>query len=334
MKALIVTKPNDVRLLDIPRAEPGPYDVLVKIDVCGVCNSTDAKLIEGTMFWAPPFPIALGHESAGRVVGVGPKVRKFKVGDLVTRPLAFWPGARKDLNVAMGGMSEYGIVRDGAAMAADGDASLLNDYNVQRQLVVPPHLNAVQAALTISLAETASVFIDLPNIRGKTVLVAGTGLAGIAFGLWAKLGGAQVIALGRRDERLAKSREFGADITLNTRHADWPKQLPKLAPAIDGAIEATGDAALAKQLVPLLSPGAFAVAYGVPPTGINYDPRWKSANVQEHLSFYWVASLIERGWIKPEWFISEVVKLNDAISLIGRVKSGQVLKGFIEMGAA
>jgi Zn-dependent alcohol dehydrogenase len=33
---------------------PGPYDALVRIEVCGICNSTDAKLIDGTMFWVRP----------------------------------------------------------------------------------------------------------------------------------------------------------------------------------------------------------------------------------------------------------------------------------------
>jgi hypothetical protein len=33
------------------------YQELVQIEMCGLCNSTDHKLIEGTMYWAPPFPL-------------------------------------------------------------------------------------------------------------------------------------------------------------------------------------------------------------------------------------------------------------------------------------
>jgi NADPH:quinone reductase-like Zn-dependent oxidoreductase len=98
----------------------------------------------------------------GRVVQVGNKVRKFKVGDRVTRPI-YVPPQGESVNSAMGGFAEYGIVTDAQALADDGDASLLEDYNALRQIVVPPHLSTRDAALCISLSETASVLRHLPR---------------------------------------------------------------------------------------------------------------------------------------------------------------------------
>ncbi len=211
MKALVVPEAKRLDWVDIAQPEPGPYDALVKIDCCGICNSTDAKLIDGQMFWAPPFPFVLGHESTGTVVELGARVKNYRVGDRVNRPLAFWPQTREGLNIAMGGFAEFGIVRDGAAMAADGDVSLQDDYNVLRQRVVNPALSAKEAALSISLAETASVLRSFPNLRGKTIAVLGTGVAGYAFMLWCKFAGAYVVAVGRREERLELAKEtFGA----------------------------------------------------------------------------------------------------------------------------
>ena len=115
------------------------------------------------MFWAPPFPITLGHESVGTVIEVGPKVWKFKVGDRITTPIGFWPGSRKDLNPAMGGFSEYGIARDGFAMAADGNRSLADDYNVHRQLIVLPGLDpkVIDFGLARLLVVVLSPLIEL-----------------------------------------------------------------------------------------------------------------------------------------------------------------------------
>jgi len=332
MKALIVPAAGRLEIRDIPQPGVGPYDALVKIEVCGICNSTDHKLIAGQMFWAPPFPFVLGHEAVGRVIEVGARVRKFKTGDRVTRPVAFWPGSRPELNVAAGGFAEYGLVRDGAAMAVDGDTSLVADYTVLRQNVVPPHLAAGDAALAISLAETASVLRHLPNLRGRRVLVAGTGVVGLAFALWIKLAGGFAVVLGRRAERLEEARRLGADAVVNSRAKDYLAAITEAAGGLmDGMIEATGDAALAGELLSVLKPDGFASAYGVPPTGVSYAPRWQTAEVEEQLAYGWVADLIRRGWVRPDWFISHTWPLSDALHAFEAVATGKVLKALIRI---
>ena len=330
MKALIVPQAGKLQLANIPPPEIGPYDALARIEVCGICNSTDQKLIEGTMYWAPPFPITLGHESVGTVIEVGAKVRKFKVGDRVTRPIYVPPPGKTALNSALGGLAELGVVCDLSAMLQDGDRSLADDYNAPRQLVVPPGVSATEAALAISLSETASVPHHLPEVRGKNVVVAGTGVAGLAFGLWLKLGGARVITLGRRAERLEKARALGADVLINTRQADWRGRIRRaVGGEVDGMIEATGDATLAGALVELLTPGGFASAYGVPPRGVGYPPPWKASVSEEFLSFDWVLDLIQRRWVKPEWFITHTWKFHEVTAAFEQVKRGEVLKGLV-----
>jgi alcohol dehydrogenase (NADP+) len=64
----------------LERREPGPYDVHIDILYCGVCHSDIHQAREE---WGKAiFPMVPGHEIVGRVVGVGDKVTKFKVGDL------------------------------------------------------------------------------------------------------------------------------------------------------------------------------------------------------------------------------------------------------------
>ncbi|BCW98614.1 MAG: sorbitol dehydrogenase [Armatimonadota bacterium] len=332
MRALVVPQKGKLEVRDIPEPRLGPYDARVRIEVCGICNSTDLKLIDGTMFWAPPFPFVLGHESVGEVVEVGPRVRKFKVGDRVTRPCAFVPGSVPELNLAVGGFAEYGVLRDGFAMAEDGDSSLMDDYNVLRQNVVPQGIEPIQAALAITLAETASVLNRLPNVRGKTVVVAGTGAVGLAFGLWIKLAGGSVITLGRRKERLELALKLGADHVVDTTRSGWTEQIVQLTNGgADGAIEATGDADLAARLLDVLKPGAFASAYGVPPTGTSYPEGWVPSDVREQESYDWVCDLIIRGWIDPGKFITHTWTLDQAQEAFRLVAGGEVLKGFVKL---
>ena len=78
MKGIIVEKDGTIRLADdIPMPEPGPYEALVKIESCMICNGTDMEIIRGELPEAQVFPTVLGHESAGRVVKIGEKVKAY-----------------------------------------------------------------------------------------------------------------------------------------------------------------------------------------------------------------------------------------------------------------
>ncbi len=80
-----------------PDPTPGPKDVVIEVQACGVCGSDmhfyetdedDYILYPGLT----KFPTILGHEFSGRVVEVGPEVEYLKVGDLVTAEEMIWCG--------------------------------------------------------------------------------------------------------------------------------------------------------------------------------------------------------------------------------------------------
>lgn len=82
MRAAVVTEPYHVEIRDIPKPSVEANDVLIKVEVAGICGS-DLHLFKGTHAFRKP-PAVLGHEMAGTVVEVGKNVKKFKVGDRVT----------------------------------------------------------------------------------------------------------------------------------------------------------------------------------------------------------------------------------------------------------
>lgn len=332
MNVLVVPEKGCLEVREVMCPAPGPYQALVQNEVCGICSSTDWKVALGQMSWAGPFPLALGHESVGRVVEVGAKVRNFRIGDRVTRSVL--PGSAA-MNSAFGGFAEFGVVTDAAAMTADGDASLSEDYLALRQLVVPAFLDdPVQAALAISLAETASGMRSLPNLRGRRVLVAGTGMAGLAFTLWARLAGAdKVVTLGRRSQRLDLALRLGAGSAVATTASDW---MACARDALDGpaeiVIEAVGDVDLADRLLTLLAADGVAAAYGAPPDGATFSPPWIVMPVEEQRDFAWAATMLRLGLVRPEWFVSHVWDgLDAAPTAFAAVRRGEIVKGFIRI---
>ncbi|TIP52492.1 MAG: iditol 2-dehydrogenase, partial [Mesorhizobium sp.] len=81
MRAVRLEAVGKIALREVPKPVPGPEDILVKIEACGVCG-TDRHLFHGEFPCTPP--VTLGHEFSGIVEAVGPAVSGITVGDRVT----------------------------------------------------------------------------------------------------------------------------------------------------------------------------------------------------------------------------------------------------------
>jgi len=85
MKAIVVRETGGVEKMNletVPDPVANDHDVVIRVDACGVCMH-DVVVRNGTMKAGVQLPVILGHEIAGTVVDVGPKVHAFKAGDRV-----------------------------------------------------------------------------------------------------------------------------------------------------------------------------------------------------------------------------------------------------------
>ncbi len=343
MRGLVVTTGHQLELREVSAPEPGPYEALVRIRACGICGTTDRELIRGTQPYNKAYPCLLGHEAVGEVVRCGARVRSFTPGDWVTRPVGIWPGESRDgLTSAWGGFADYGIVRDRLALAADGDHQLDDDYTALRQnRVTAEGVSARELVLAISLAETASWSWGLPPLGGKSVCVAGTGIAGLSIALWAKLAGARlVIVLGRRASRLALARELAADLACDTSSAAWMAEVQQASGGLDVFCDAVGSPSLLRAGLDLLVPGGTAAIYGVASDGEQgIDPatlrdgrRLITPPAEEHRAYAWTLDLIRRGVVPVEQLMTHQWTLAQAEEAFAAVATGEVLKGMMTMG--
>ncbi|MCE9590229.1 MAG: alcohol dehydrogenase catalytic domain-containing protein [Planctomycetes bacterium] len=261
MKAAIVLEPGKLTVRDVAEPQIGDYDALCELLYGATCSGTDTHLIKGHFPWPIKYPTVLGHESVGRVVKVGPKVRHFKIGDLVTRVGTTPPDS--SLNVTWGGFTQLGIAKDHWAMKRDGlPASQWSGYRINQ--VVPPGIDPIAATMIITLRETWSYTTRLGVKSGSTVLIVGSGGNGLAFAVHARnLGAARVVAVGSA-AREAEFRAAGVHDYIDYHGDNLSTRIAAVQP--DGfqfIIDAVGKTGLVDSVLPNLAAHGTVAIYGI-----------------------------------------------------------------------
>ena len=94
-RAVVYTGPRVFAVVDVPRPQPGPGQVLLRVLVAGLCG-TDLHLHDGE--FGPTYPLTPGHEFVGEVVEVGPPAGPDAGRDLLGhRVVVDNTGTREDL---------------------------------------------------------------------------------------------------------------------------------------------------------------------------------------------------------------------------------------------
>ncbi len=262
MKAAIVQQPGSLVIRDIPEPEVGDYDVLCDLLYGATCTGTDQHLIAGRFPWPVSYPTILGHESVGRAVAVGKKVRHFREGDLVSR-VGAPPDPNGTYHANWGGFSEFGIAKDHWAMRADGlPASAWAPYRINQ--VILPDIDPRAATMIITWRETLSYITRIGVESGDTILIVGSGGNGLSFASHAANAEAEQITMIGSLSRKAAAHAAGATAYVDYREENAVQQAADLNPrGYDIVIDAVGQAESADQVLSLVKQGGTLGVYGV-----------------------------------------------------------------------
>jgi L-iditol 2-dehydrogenase len=230
MKAWVLGGPNELSLAEKPVPQPGPAEVLVRIDAIAVC-ATDLEiishgppaLIQGGLPFNKNF--TPGHEYMGTVVKLGPGVDEYSVGDRVAVEIHAGCGrcerCREGMYTACTnyGMN-YGAHNKGHranGFTTDGGFAQYAVNSINTLAHVPDDMSDEEATLIVT-AGTAMYGLDVMGglIAGQSVVVMGPGPIGLmGVGVAKALGADPVILTGTRDNRLDMGRKLGADHVIN-----------------------------------------------------------------------------------------------------------------------
>jgi L-iditol 2-dehydrogenase len=232
MKAWVLDDPEQLRLTEKPVPQPGPAEILVRIDAVAICG-TDLEILSyglpAIIEGGSPFNknFTPGHEYMGTVVKLGRGVDDFQIGDRVTAEIHAGCGRCERCREGMyTSCSNYGMNygdKDKGHRAngftTDGAFAEYAVNNVNTLIRVPDEMSDEEATLAVT-AGTAMYGLDVMAglIAGKSIAVTGPGPIGLMGVALAKSLGAQpVILTGTRDSRLEMGKKLGADHVINVR---------------------------------------------------------------------------------------------------------------------
>jgi len=277
MKVGMYYRNSDVRVEEQEIPEVGDSDILIKVIASGVCGS---DLME--WYRIKRAPLVLGHELTGEIVAVGKYVNGFKTGDRVfathhvpcdecTPCLTGHTTACRTFqevnNFTPGGFSQY--LRVTGRSVRTGLLKLPDGMSYETGTFIEPLATVVRAMRTIGLTP------------GDSVMIFGSGLAGILFVKLAKaLGAGAVMVSDVNGYRLEMAKKAGADLAIHASDNIPEVLLNKNGRLADKVIICTGALSAAEAAMASVERGGcilfFAVAQPGETIAIDFNPFWRN----------------------------------------------------------
>lgn len=334
-------EPGSVELREVPLPDIGDEDVLLQVEAAGICGS-DLHQYAGKQSWKVNYPVILGHEFAGVIAKLGPRVRAFKEGDrVVSETAAQLP---PDSALIRRGLYNLEPKRLGFGYGVNGAMASFAKVPARCLHHVPSSLALEKAALTEPCCVAYNAVCVNSRLRpGDTVAVIGPGPIGLLCTAMAKMSGAGhliVIGIPADASRLEIAKRIGADTVLGAHSEDileWVKNLDD-GYGVDLVIDAAGVSASLKLALDIVRPGGqiTKVGWGPQPLDFSLDQLvQKAVTLQGSYSHNWpiwekVLSLLSNGRIELDLILNRISSLSEWRAAFEDMRSGKIVKGVLK----
>jgi D-arabinose 1-dehydrogenase-like Zn-dependent alcohol dehydrogenase len=229
MKAAQIPKPGaDFQIVDREIPQPGPAQVRIKVQACGVCHS-DMFTKEGA--WPGiEYPRVPGHEVAGIIDAVGAGVSEWKQGQ---RAGVGWHGGHDGtcLSCRRGDFRNCKNLKV-AGISYDGGYQQYMVAPVEALTAIPDGLSDVEAGpLLCAGITTYNALRHSRAMPGDLVAVLGVGGLGHLGIQFANKFGYKVAAIGHGEESAALAKKLGANVYIDNKTTNAAEALQKLGGA-------------------------------------------------------------------------------------------------------
>jgi L-iditol 2-dehydrogenase len=338
VKAQVYYGPGDLRFEDTPVPEPGPGEVVLRIEAALTCGTDVKTLRRGHPVMIPRVPTVFGHEFAGTVAAVGPGVGSVRPGDRAvaanSAPCGTCAACRRgrpnlcdDLLFVNGAYAEY--------------IALPPRLVTENLVTVSPTADAARVAFAEPVACCLRAMDAAEARAGDTVVVLGHGPLGLLLGLLARAGGSRVILAGKTGPRLERARGLGFAACVDVaRVSDAVLAVREVAGGdVRCVIEATGRPEAWEQAMAIAGKGGTVVFFGgcAPGTSVRLDTRRVHYEELRLLGvFHHTPELIRRavalladGTLDPAPLVTHEMGLSDVPRALDLMSRGEALKVLI-----
>ena len=348
------SKGAPVELVDIVIPDPGPNDVVVRVQACGVCH-TDLTYRDGGI--NDEFPFLLGHEAAGIVESAGSAVTHVEVGDFVvlnwravcgncracrrgrpwycfdtfnaSQPMTLTDGTALTPALGIGAFAEKTLVHEGQCTKVDPNAD-----------------PAVVGLLGCGVMAGLGAAVNTGNVsRGDSVAVIGCGGVGDAAIAGARLAGASpIIAIDRDARKLELAMELGATHMIDASKVDAVEAVHELTGGFgaDVVVDAVGRPETWKQAFYARDLAGTVVLVGVPTPDMELEmplidffsrggalkSSWYGDCLPER-DFPMLVDLYQQGRLPLEKFVTERIALDQVEEAFESMHRGEVLRSVV-----
>lgn len=323
-------------MVERPVPEPGPGEVRVRVQACGVCGS-DLFLQKGGFGTRHPLPVIPGHEAAGAIDALGPGVTGWAVGEQVALYYITTPDG--DPYAAAG---RPNISPHVARMGVDLDGAFA-EYVIRpvAALIRPraPVDPVVLAVLTDAVATPLHALRRVAHLAaGETLVVLGIGGIGSNAVQLGRALGARVIAVSRSTGKLDLAGRLGADELVAAGEGDPVAAVRRLTGVgAEVVVQCVGSAPQDEQAVAMAGPGGRVVLVGAsaePFAVRSVDLLWRELSVLGSRGF--VPADIEEaidlyldGTIVADHLAQHVRPLDEANEALEDLRAGRVLRSVL-----
>ena len=336
MKAIVIEKPGEVSVKEVPRPKPGPGEVIIKVKTCGVC-ATDYHIFLGE--FPANYPLIPGHEISGEIVELGDEVKELKIGFKVAVDPSIYCGSCYFCKTNRGNhchdFKALGVTQNGG----------FAEYMVAPQenvYPVPENLSFEEASFVEPVSCVVYGLKRLQIQPGSNVLIFGAGPIGLQLAQLAKYGNAAKVSITDiNPKNLETAEEVGIKNTFLV-HNNSEEIIKDLDPAgYDAVIDATGIAEVAGQSFKYIRETGKIMFFGVcsPEEKIEVSPYEIYKNDLEIYgsfalcyNFYQAINILENKVIKVKPLISDYLGFDDLVSILRdrRSKKGS-LKAMLKL---